>query len=777
MDSADSANRLRLKMVTIMAATQSDQIYNERFKKLVNEIHSAATPNAIMVGLRNKILNIYDAEMATIFLVDAKKNILVSWVLLPTDSLTKIRMVINRSSITGFVAETRQLLNITDVYDKNELQRIHSTLTFDDSWDKRGGSRTKQVLAVPIVYQTHLMGVIQLLNKKGNSSFDQQDETRTKELADTLAIALFNHYKSGKKIPMRYEELVRREIISAEEMERAMVIATQQEKDVESILMENYMIPKQELGNTLAHVYQTRFADVKAESYSAVELLQDQDIELFRKLQVIPLEKKGSDLILAAKNPAAQSSIETVKKLFGAKRLNVFLSFGEDITALLNSISPAENENPAYGQAEEVPEDDERYSIDIFKKPEEQPLDVAIDDTPAVELVNKIIEEAYKAGASDIHIEPYGRKQDAEVRYRIDGTCSNILNIKKTNVKSVIARIKVLADLDISEKRKPQDGKIKFTTTTADNIELRVATLPTADGNEDVVLRILADSKPIPLLQIAPEHVLKRLVPVITKPYGIFLVVGPTGSGKTTTLHSILHHINTPEKKIWTAEDPVEITQYRLRQVQVKPNIGYNFAAAMRAFLRADPDVIMIGEMRDQETVKMGIEASLTGHLVFSTLHTNSAAETVVRLIDMGMDPFNFADALLGILAQRLVRTLCDDCKEPYNPTKQEYDHLVHHYGMMFFELINIPYSKDLVLYRAKGCEACNNSGYKGRRGLYELLVASQEIKQQIINKAPAEEIKLRAIDEGMSVLLQEGIQLIFDGKTDLKQVMSTCLL
>ena len=759
------------------ASIASQQVFDERFKKLVNEIHAASSPNAIMVGLRNKILNIYNVEMATIFLIDAKKNKLVSWVLLPSDSLRKIRMDINRSSITGFVAETRQTLNISNVYDRKELQDIDPTLTFDASWDKKGGTRSNQILATPIVHKTNLMGVIELINKKQGAQFDSIDETRIKELADTLAIALFNHYKSGKKVPMRYEELVNREIISAQEMERAMVIATQQEKEVETILMENFLVAKADLGDALSSVYKTRFVDLQKEQYSARALLEQAHVEVLRRNVIVPLQKTKNELIVAAKNPANQNGILEVKKLFQASKISVLLAFGDDIKKLLDAVFPPQEETVEDGtEIDDVPEE-EQYSDSIYAQQEEEPLEVEVDDTPAVQLVNKMIEDAYFAGASDIHIEPYGNLKDAEVRYRIDGTCSNIINIPKNNVRSVIARIKVLADLDISERRKPQDGKMKFTTTQANNVELRVATLPTADGNEDVVLRILADSKPLPLIQIAPERILERLVPVISKPYGIFLVVGPTGSGKTTTLHSVLRYINTPEKKIWTAEDPVEITQYRLRQVQVKPYIGYTFAAAMRAFLRADPDVIMIGEMRDQETAKMGIEASLTGHLVFSTLHTNSAAETVIRLIDMGMDPFNFSDALLGVLAQRLVRTLCNECKEPYTPSKQEYDHLVHHYGALFFEHLNVSYSKDLTLFRSNGCDECNGSGYKGRKGLFELLVANRQIKDQIIRREPAEEIKLAAIDDGMTVLLQEGIHLIFDGLTDLKQVMSTCML
>jgi type II secretory ATPase GspE/PulE/Tfp pilus assembly ATPase PilB-like protein len=272
------------------------------------------------------------------------------------------------------------------------------------------------------------------------------------------------------------------------------------------------------------------------------------------------------------------------------------------------------------------------------------------------------------------------------------------------------------------------------------------------------------------------ERNFREFTSILQKPYGMILCVGPTGSGKTTTLHSALGYINTPSRKIWTAEDPVEITQVGLRQVQVQPKIGFTFAAALRSFLRADPDVIMVGEIRDHETAEIAINASLTGHLVLSTLHTNSAVETVTRLLDMGMDPFNFADALLGIVAQRLARTICSQCKEMYHPAKQEYDALAHGYGEKAFALLQVPYNDKFMLARGKGCEACRQSGYKGRVALHELLIGTSEFKALLYARAPVMELHKLAVSQGMTSLLQDGVLKCLQGLTDYNQVRAVAM-
>jgi type II secretory ATPase GspE/PulE/Tfp pilus assembly ATPase PilB-like protein len=417
-------------------------------------------------------------------------------------------------------------------------------------------------------------------------------------------------------------------------------------------------------------------------------------------------------------------------------------------------------------------------------------------DNELVKLVNKIIVDAYNQGASDIHVEPLPGKAKTGIRFRKDGSLSNYIEVPAAYRNPLVTRLKIMCDLDISEKRRPQDGKIKFKKYGPLDIELRVATIPTTGGVEDVVMRILAAGEPIPMdkLGVLPVN-MERLKSCITKPYGLFFVCGPTGSGKTTTLHSVLGSLNDVETKIWTAEDPVEITQKGLRQCQMNPKAGLTFATAMKAFLRADPDIIMVGEMRDKDTTGIGIEASLTGHLVFATLHTNSATESIIRLLDMGMDPFNFADALLGILAQRLAKRLCK-CKEAYTPDQAEVKHFITEYCSEltntadFKKDVQAGYKKvfdrfqkdygfgkpDFKMYKPKGCDTCGGSGYKGRVGLHEMLVGTDPLKKMIQEHARVAEMLALALEEGMLTLKMDGMEKVLQGVTDMAQVRAVCI-
>ncbi len=748
--------------------------YREKLLKLVNRIHAAKSLDTIFIELKQDMLDLFDAERMTFYAVDRERREIYSR-FLDIDTVKEIRVPINPTSVAGYVAKTGERVNIVDAYNKDELARIDNTLSFDASWDRKTGFRTRQILAVPIMYENRLMmGVIQLLNKKHGDKFTDDDEANVVETAKSLATALHTLQRLHRRKPGKFDYLRIQDLITEDELNQAITEARRQQTDVESILVTKYRIRKDDIGVALTMFYKCQFIEFTDKIIIPPELLAYVKVDYLKKNFWVPLAQRGKAVEVLIDNPHDVQKVDNVKRIFAGHDVRFFVGLRPDIVQFIDFATSQDagtggSITSILGElAEEVALEDEE---------EGGGHEVDLNDSAVVRLTNQIILDAYKAGASDIHIEPYVGKNDTVIRYRIDGGCIEYQKVPASFKRALVARLKIMSSLDIAERRKPQDGKIKFKLQDNKEIELRVATIPTAGGNEDVVMRILAASEPIPLDKLGmTDRNFREFREVIGKPYGLILCVGPTGSGKTTTLHSALGYINKPDRKIWTAEDPVEITQYGLRQVQVQAKIGFTFAAALRAFLRADPDVIMIGEMRDEETAHAGIEASLTGHLVFSTLHTNSAAETVVRLLDMGLDPFNFADALLGILAQRLVKRLCSTCKEAYHPEIDEFIALVMGYGERDFEKIGVQYDENFKLYKGRGCANCNNTGYRGRAGIHELLVATDGVKRMIQSRARVAEIAEAAHTEGMTTLLQDGILKALKGVTDYKQVKAVAL-
>ena len=751
----------------------------EHVKRIITQIQAANNLDHIILDLHKDILSLFDAEDVTLFVFDPEKKEIFSKV--PSlDTVEEVRTPITEQSLPGFCAKYLRPVNIVDAYNAAELKTIHPSLLHDNAYDKRTGFKTKQVLTYPIVADNkYLMGVLQLLNKKNGTRFTRKDEEAVAEIAKAIGTAFFNLRKAVKKTPTKFDLLLSSKCITQNDLDNALAESRKPNGDLESLLIERYKVPKVDLGKSLAQFYKCPYIEYSERTLVDIELLKNLNVDYLKKHHWMPLKRDRASVEILTDDPGNLDRVQDIKRTFPGLNIRFAVSLRRDIAQFLGSSTGAgdtggrkldENVSDILGelvteaQAEAMEEASGSGGLDE-------------NDSAIVRLANQIIADAYRQNASDIHIEPYGEKRETLVRFRVDGDCFEYMKIPQSYRRAIVSRLKIMASLDIAERRKPQDGKIKFKLSESKEIELRVATLPTAGYNEDVVMRILAASEPLPLDKMGfSDRNLKELKAISEKPYGIILCVGPTGSGKTTTLHSVLGNINTPDIKIWTAEDPVEITQYGLRQVQVQPKIGFTFANAMRAFLRADPDVIMVGEMRDKETADTGIEASLTGHLVLSTLHTNSAVETVTRLLDMGCDPFSFADAMLGVLAQRLARRICKDCKEQYVGTPEEYAALREAYGEAYWDKLDIKQDNTFRLSRGKGCETCNRTGFKGRVALHELLLGSDQMKRMVQQKARTEDMLKTALSEGMTTLVQDGIQKVLQGLTTHKEVKAVAI-
>ncbi|MEI7535859.1 MAG: ATPase, T2SS/T4P/T4SS family [Comamonadaceae bacterium] len=784
-----------LASVSERSGIQFEALFYKQLQQVTARIHETENLEQIMLEASQDICRLFNADRLTLYAVNEDRSAIVSKIKTGLKSSRELKLPITPQSIAGYAAVSKQLINLADVYDDQALKRIHPALTFLKEVDKRSGYRTRQMLAAPILEGDTLHGVLQIINNKSNQSFSELEVEGVSQLCKTLAIAIRQRVQKAaetlRRKATKFDGLVSDGIMTSDELTQCLQAARNEGQPVEQMLIEHYKVQPAQIGPSLAKFFGVPYEALNATRIRSEALHGSLKREFLEEQGWIPLEESPEGLVIMCTDPEAVRNARVVPQVF--PRINRFAYRVSTQTEFAQTLGQIFSGGFEGGTINDLLADMDVGALDDGSN--DDSLESAAADNELVKFVNKVIIDAYQQKVSDIHIEPMPGKLKTGIRFRIDGTLQPYIEVPAHFRQAMVTRLKIMCDLDISERRKPQDGKIKFKKYGPLDIELRVATIPSAGGVEDVVMRILAAGEPIPLdkLGLTP-HNKDRVIRTIEKPYGLFYVCGPTGSGKTTTLHSILKHLNTPDTKIWTAEDPVEITQKGLRQVQINRKAGIDFALVMRAFLRADPDIIMVGESRDKETVAMGVEASLTGHLVFSTLHTNSAPESITRLLDMGMDPFNFADALLGILAQRLAKKLCD-CKESYVPNEQELQHFAAEYAeelshsaawtsdyvgetRKLIDSWQKSYAQDgqIRFYRHVGCDKCNLTGYKGRIGLHELLIASEDIKRLIQERARVAAIFAAAVEGGMRTLKMDGMEKIMMGLTDIKMVRSVCI-
>jgi type II secretory ATPase GspE/PulE/Tfp pilus assembly ATPase PilB-like protein len=781
--------------------------FTKNLNHVTNKIHATSNIDEIMLDVSKDICALFNADRLTIYVVGEDRASLISKVKTGLNSFKDLKLPIAEQSIAGYAAFHKKMLNLKDVYDEHELASYSTTLRFLQDVDRRTGYRTKQMLVAPIVDVDggDLIGVMQVINNKAGMPFPTMVQEGARELTQTLAVALKQRQQQAGTVKTKYDYLVADAVMSSAEFELATRTARRKGVDVEDVLLDEFQVKPEALGKALSTFFGVPYEPFKADRIKPADLLRNLKREYVESSHWVPVDDTAEGVVILTTDPERIQASRVVNNIFPKNRLLYKVCTQREFKATLDLFygggggGGGGDITGSFADMDSSSVDDLLTSLSS----EEEEVNVSQDDVNAaadnelVKLVNKIIIDAYKMGASDIHIEPMPGKGKTGIRLRKDGSLLNYIEIPATYRNALVTRLKIMCDLDISEKRKPQDGKIKFKKFGPLDIELRVATIPSQGGVEDVVMRILASGEPIPLDNMGfSARNLELVKKTINKPYGLFFVCGPTGSGKTTTLHSILKYINKPDTKIWTVEDPVEITQKGLRQVQVNKKAGLDFATIMRSFLRADPDVIMVGEMRDKETVSTGIEASLTGHLVFATLHTNSAPESIIRLLDMGMDPFNFADALLGILAQRLAKRLCKDCKKGHIATQDEIKALLTEYAeemrntetwkkdpnaafkALYAEWVKLfgDANGQITLYEKVGCEKCTGTGYRGRVGLHELLIGTDPVKKAIQEHARVAELFALALEEGMRTLKQDGIEKVLSGITDIHQVRAVCI-
>lgn len=562
------------------------------------------------------------------------------------------------------------------------------------------------------------------------------------------------------------ELLIERGLLTKERLQELLTKITREKKSLEQLLLESGF-SEEKIAAIKAEYLGYEFVDLSSYPQPPIDLLKHIKPAYAKNYKVVPIKYEDEVLTIAMVEPRDFMALDEVIRLyrdskFRIKDSKVVMTTSKQLFSAIEKFYAIPKNEVGMGNILSQLAETYRPEIEVAEVARE---DATENSAPIVMLANKIVEEAFQKRTSDIHLEP--AIDHLRIRYRIDGELAEVMRVPRYAQDALITRFKIMSDMRIDERRQPQDGRIDFTKyNPAVEIDLRVSTVPTPHG-EDIVMRILDKKSSILSLEMLgfSEHNMKLYKEAIASPYGIILHVGPTGSGKTTALYAALKSMDTPDVKIVTAEDPVEYTLGgQIIQSNINPAAGYTFAKAIRAFMRHDPDIILIGEIRDLETAKTAVEASLTGHLVFSTLHTNDAIGTVTRLTEMGIESYLVADSLLLVCAQRLMRRICKKCKESYIVTDEE------------VEMSKGDIKPGTTLYKGKGCDACEGTGYKGRTGVYEILAMNKQLRSLLIKGASTEELRKTAIETGMRTLRQDAIEKALTGVSTIEEVVSTTL-
>ncbi len=726
-------------------------------KKMLSEIllqiRGANTLPGAIEAVSQKIVELLDAERVTIFRRDRQSGEMVSHFKV-ADRLQEIRLASSTNSIAGFCALSRQVVNVEDAYDAQALTRIHPKLVFQGFFDRAYNFRTKAVLVSPILFNGALLGVLQIINRHKTGPFTDAETAMAKQLAMALGEKVRQELQSTSG---PYARLVQAGRVSQGELDKLLERSATEKQPASRLLMRDFRIDAAAIGESLEQFYQIPYMPYDPAIVIPDALTQGIKKSYLRTCGWLPIAGDRNEMTVLIDDPSDSAKLREMQRILNVQTCHFRIGLPEEMLRYLEQDEVA----PAGANA----------TRDVHGPAEAETL---VGDPAVLQLVDRMLIAARNERASHVHIEPAGGGLPTTVRFRVAGSCVHKESIPSMLHGAVAARIKDIASLDVRAQHLPQEGKLSVLLEGL-ALEYRVSIVPTVHGESMVLRPLTPDAKLLQIeeLNLAPHHD-RMLQKILAQPYGLMLVVGPAGSGKTTSLHAMLNRLNTPERAIWTVEDAVEIVQKGLQQVQANPKNGLAYADALRSVLLCDPDIILLGEMRDREVVEMGIDAARHGRLVFSSLHCSSAPEAVVRLMDWGVEKAGLADALLGVMSQVMVRKLCSHCKQAEPLSVELLDEMRSRYGPGFDEDWSTYLGQAGTLFRRGACQACQGTGYHGQMVIQELLVVSPQLKQLISHGARLEQIREAASDAGMRTLMQDRIAKVLQGHLDLGEVRGT---